>query len=92
MYFRLAQGKDALLALKLAVKSFDKDIIRLACFGSFKTAKVRVNSKQNQHVPRESVYDPELCRILRNWLSVVNFKSHWPVAPYSFRTFSYSRY
>ncbi|PKC72328.1 hypothetical protein RhiirA1_438307 [Rhizophagus irregularis] len=57
-----------------AVKSFDKDIISLASFRSFKTAKVRVNGKRNQHVPRESVYDAELYRILRNWLGVANFE------------------
>jgi len=73
-FFKDSQNLDTLLTLKLAVKSFDKDIISLACFRSFKTAKVRVNSKRNQHVPRESVYDAELCRILRNWLSVANFK------------------
>ncbi|RGB29297.1 hypothetical protein C1646_672570 [Rhizophagus diaphanus] len=73
-FFKNSQDLDTLIALKFAVITFDKDIISLACFRSFKTAKVWVNGKRNQHVPRESVYDAELCRILRNWLSVANFK------------------
>ncbi|PKC15586.1 hypothetical protein RhiirA5_494443 [Rhizophagus irregularis] len=69
-----SQYLDTLFTLKFAVKSFDKDIISLASFRSFKTAKVRVNGKRNQHVPRESVYDAELYRILRNCLGVANFE------------------
>ena len=35
---------------------------------------MRVNGKLNQSVPRESVYDAELYRILRNWLGTANYK------------------
>src|SRR2546423_237112 len=70
--YRDSTDLDTLYALKLAVQSFDKNIIGLARFRSFKTAKVRVNGKLNQPVPRESVYDAELYRILRNWLGVAN--------------------
>lgn len=73
-FYKDSQYLDTLFTLKFAVKSFDKDIISLASFRSFKTAKVRVNGKRNQHVPRESVYDAELYRILRNWLGVANFE------------------
>ncbi|PKK80532.1 hypothetical protein RhiirC2_704177 [Rhizophagus irregularis] len=73
-FFKDSQDLDTLIALKYAVKTFDKSIISLARFRSFKTAKVLVNGKRKQHVPRESVYDAELCRILRNWLSVANFE------------------
>ena len=73
-FFKDSQDLDTLIALKFAVKTFDKDIISLARFRSFKTAKVWVNGKRNQYVPRESVYDAELCQILRNWLSIANFK------------------
>ncbi|RGB29791.1 hypothetical protein C1646_310438 [Rhizophagus diaphanus] len=72
--FRDSNDLDTLITLKLAIRSFDKDIIRLARLRSYKIAKVRVNGKTNQSVPRESVYDAELYRILRNWLSVANFK------------------
>ncbi|CAG8531408.1 9965_t:CDS:2, partial [Funneliformis mosseae] len=73
-FFKDSQDLDTLIALEFTVKSFDKDIISFARFRSFKTAKVLVNGKRNQYVPRESVYDAELCRILRNLLSVANFK------------------
>ena len=73
-FFNDSQYLDTLIVLKLAVKSFDRNIISLARLRSFKTAKVWVNGRRNQHVPRESVYDAELYRILRNWLSVANFK------------------
>ncbi|RIA78690.1 hypothetical protein C1645_842599 [Glomus cerebriforme] len=33
-------------------------------------AKVRVNNARNQPVPRESVYDSELYRVLWNWLII----------------------
>ncbi|RGB41798.1 hypothetical protein C1646_684852 [Rhizophagus diaphanus] len=73
-FYKDSQYLDTLFTLKFAVKSFDKDIIKLASFRSFKTAKVQVNGQRNQRVPRESVYDAELYRILRNWLCVANFE------------------
>ncbi|PKK72017.1 hypothetical protein RhiirC2_777679 [Rhizophagus irregularis] len=42
-FYKDSQYLDTLFTLKFAVKSFDKDIISLASFRSFKTAKVRVN-------------------------------------------------
>jgi hypothetical protein len=91
-FFKDSQDLDTLIALKLAVKSFDKDIISLACFRSFKTAKVWVNGKRNQHVPRESVYDAELCRILRNWLNDAKFKvtGQWHLISNGNKKHSYS--
>ncbi|GES98462.1 P-loop containing nucleoside triphosphate hydrolase protein [Rhizophagus clarus] len=42
-------------------------------------AKVRVNNAKSQPVPRESVYDSELYRVLWNWLSGYKFRitSQW---------------
>ncbi|PKC68839.1 hypothetical protein RhiirA1_440353 [Rhizophagus irregularis] len=51
-----------------------KSIIKYACERSFEIAKVRVNSERNQSVPRESVYDSELYRVLWNWLSGFGFQ------------------
>lgn len=43
-------------------------------FRLFKTVKVRVNNAINQVVPRESVYDSELYRVLFNWLNMFNYQ------------------
>ncbi|PKK63973.1 hypothetical protein RhiirC2_788143 [Rhizophagus irregularis] len=51
-----------------AVRCFDKTIIRNAFYRSFKTALVKVDGCRNVKVPRESVYDTELIRILVNWI------------------------
>jgi hypothetical protein len=51
-----------------AVKFFDKDLIRRAPFNSHKTSNVPVAGLPNATVPRESVYETELMRILANWL------------------------
>ncbi|CAG8610548.1 16725_t:CDS:2 [Funneliformis mosseae] len=66
-FFKDSKVLDTLVTLKLATKSLDKDIISLARIRSYKIAKVWVNGESNQPVPRESVYDAELCRVLRNW-------------------------
>ncbi|PKC55716.1 hypothetical protein RhiirA1_502660 [Rhizophagus irregularis] len=56
-------------ALIEAVRYFDKTIIRNAFNRSFKTALVKVDDGcHNVKVPRESVYDTELNRILVNWI------------------------
>ncbi|PKY47408.1 hypothetical protein RhiirA4_543937 [Rhizophagus irregularis] len=47
---------------------FDKTIIRNAFNRSFKTALVKVDGCHYVKVPRESVYDAELIRILVNWI------------------------
>jgi len=73
-FFKDSKVLDTLITLRLATKSFDKDIISLARIRSYKIAKVRVNGEPNQPVPRESVYDAELYRVLRNWLSPSKFQ------------------
>jgi hypothetical protein len=54
--------------LREAIHCFDKTIISNAYNRSFKTALVPVDSYRNVKVPRESVYDTELNRILINWI------------------------
>nr|CAG8514657.1 1732_t:CDS:2 [Entrophospora candida] len=54
--------------LKETIHCFDKTIIYNAFNRSFKTALVTVNDQCNVRVPRESVYDTELNRILVNWI------------------------
>ncbi len=54
--------------LKESICCFDKTIISNAFHRSFKNALVKVNSFHNQKVPRESIYDTELNRILVNWI------------------------
>ncbi|CAG8719209.1 14047_t:CDS:2, partial [Rhizophagus irregularis] len=51
-----------------SIRCFDKTIICNAFKRSFKTALVKVGGRQNRMVPRESVYDTELNRILVNWI------------------------
>ncbi len=60
-------------ALIEAIRCFDKTIICNAFNRSFKTALVKVDGCQNKKVPRESVYDTELNRILVNWVKECNF-------------------
>ncbi|PKB99271.1 hypothetical protein RhiirA5_462251 [Rhizophagus irregularis] len=55
--------------LREAIRCFDKNIISNAYNRSFKTALVPVDSCRNVAVPRESVYDNELNRILTNWIA-----------------------
>ncbi|GBB94255.1 hypothetical protein RclHR1_02320010 [Rhizophagus clarus] len=61
---------NILSTLEYAVSSFDRDIIKLASIRSFKIARVYVDGVLNRYVPRESVYDAELYRVLWNWLSI----------------------
>ena len=57
--------------LQEALKFFDRDHIRLAADTSFKLSRsLRVNGFSNKRVPRESVYDQEMIRILSNWLVI----------------------
>lgn len=51
-----------------SLKFFDKDLIRLARYRSYKSSRVKVGGISHISVPRESVYDTELVRILSNWL------------------------
>lgn len=62
------KGPHVLGILIESLKFFDKALIRLAVFRSYKTLKVKIPSVPDGRVPRESVYDTELMRILSNWL------------------------
>jgi len=64
---RETQG-DILVILTEALKCFDKDLIKSAYDLSYKLSKVYVKGSLRMQVPRESVYDTELMRILCNWL------------------------
>ena len=60
---------DVLDSLTKSLRCFDKEHICLASFRSYKSSKMlKVNGSRNGQVPRESVYDTELMRILSNWL------------------------
>jgi len=51
-----------------SLKFFDKDLISKAYVLSYKSSTVRVGGRFGASVPRESVYDTELMRILSSWL------------------------
>ena len=60
---------DFLKTLVESLKCFDKELIRLAASHSYKSSKAAiVDGTPYAQVPRESVYDTELMRILSNWL------------------------
>ena len=59
---------DIPFVLTEVLKCFDKDLIQSAYSCSFKTSMVPVNGSYHSQVPRESIYDTELMRILCNWL------------------------
>ena len=54
--------------LEECLKCFDKELMREARWRSSKVSRVPINGSSNVPVPRESVYDTELMRILCNWL------------------------
>lgn len=56
--------------MKEAVRFFDKDLVRRAHSRSYRNSMWPVDGLRNACVPRESVYDTELMRILTNWLAV----------------------
>ncbi|CAG8695878.1 20067_t:CDS:2, partial [Dentiscutata erythropus] len=66
---------DILKALKQVVCIFDREIMK-SC-NSFKTAHVLVNNVDKLEVPRESVYDAELYRIMSNWLVGFTITGQW---------------
>jgi len=66
---------DVLGILVASLKFFDKDLILDASSCSYKTPKVKIPCSHGRHVPRESVYDTELMRILASWLR----RYHWSV-------------
>lgn len=59
---------DVLQLLIEAVKFFDAELMRTSPARSYKTSTVMVNGHTGTRVPRESVYDTELMRILVSWL------------------------
>lgn len=59
---------DVLGILIESLKFFDKALILNASSCSYKTPKVKIHGPHGRHVPRESVYDTELMRILANWV------------------------
>jgi len=60
---------DVLFIIRECLKCFDKDLIRSAYNRSFKLSTVSVDGSKGAQVPRESVYNTELMRILCNWLT-----------------------
>ncbi|CAG8598194.1 2444_t:CDS:2, partial [Ambispora gerdemannii] len=66
---------DTFNVLKQTVRVFDKEIIK--SLRSFKVAHVLVNNAKNERVPRESVYDTELNRIMTNWLGGFMITGQW---------------
>ncbi|KAF0357827.1 P-loop containing nucleoside triphosphate hydrolase protein [Gigaspora margarita] len=64
---------DILKILKLAVCTFDQATIALGSNRAYKKLNhLCVNSEPNAKVPRESVYDSEMYRVLQNWLKIIN--------------------
>jgi hypothetical protein len=59
---------DIPVILTECLKCFDKQLIQSAYSSSYKVSTVLVHGSSGIHVPRESVYDTELMRILCNWL------------------------
>ena len=59
---------DIPVILTECLKYFDKELIRSAYSCSYKVSSVPVHGSSGIHVPRESVYDTEMMRILCNWL------------------------
>jgi hypothetical protein len=62
------ESLDILKAVVASLEVFDKELIRLAPSRSHKSSKVIIGGSRGVLVPRESVYDSELMRILSNWL------------------------
>ncbi|RHZ75162.1 hypothetical protein Glove_217g51 [Diversispora epigaea] len=71
---RTSNGSLAILkTLKESIRLFDKEIISRSSVCSYKRARVKVDGLSNKTVPRESVYDTELSRVLFNWLPMEGF-------------------
>lgn len=64
---------DFLAALKASLKTFDKDLISRAASHSYKAAKVQVDGHRRTWVPRDSVYDSDLTRIMASWLKQIAY-------------------
>ncbi|CAG8711924.1 17296_t:CDS:2, partial [Cetraspora pellucida] len=64
---------DILEVMKLAVRTFDQNTIALGSARAYKSSNhLRVDAKCSAKVPRESVYDSEMYRVLVNWLVKVH--------------------
>ncbi|GBC08712.1 hypothetical protein RclHR1_08330005 [Rhizophagus clarus] len=64
---------DILEVVKSVVRTFDKNTIAQGSSRSYKSSNhLQVDSKCNIYVPKESVYDAEMYRILHNWLAKVH--------------------
>ena len=59
-----------------SIKFFDKALILNASSCSYKKPKVKIHGLHGHNVPRESVYDTELMRILANWLRKYQWSVH----------------
>ncbi|CAG8496711.1 10657_t:CDS:2 [Gigaspora margarita] len=66
---------NILTTLIQVVCVFDQETIKFN--NSFKIAHVPVNNANNREVPRESVYDAELYRVMSNWLSRFTVMGQW---------------
>ncbi|CAG8770299.1 14970_t:CDS:2, partial [Racocetra persica] len=63
-------GVNTLEIIKSAVRVFDQKTIALGSTCSYKCSNhLQVESKYDECIPRESVYDAEMYRILHNWLA-----------------------
>ncbi|RHZ88674.1 hypothetical protein Glove_21g216 [Diversispora epigaea] len=74
-YYSSTGTLDILKTLKQVICVFDQEAIK-SC-NSFKLARVLVNNANNRKVPRESVYDAELYRIMSNWLGGFVVTGQW---------------
>ncbi|CAG8609162.1 4574_t:CDS:2 [Ambispora gerdemannii] len=70
---RVDKSTNILEVLKLAIRTFDQATITLASVRAYKESNhLRVDSETNAKVPRESVYDAEMYRVLLNWLKIIH--------------------
>ena len=78
---RSNQSLDTFEVLKTVVRHFDTDMIVQGSLFSYKSSNhLVVDSQCYNKVPRESVYDAEMYRILVNWLKLmhhINIVSQW---------------
>jgi len=61
---------DTWRVLKECFQFFDKDLLRIATALSYKSSEVHVRGRTKLQVPRESVYNTELTRLLTNWVGM----------------------
>ncbi|CAG8754795.1 15930_t:CDS:2, partial [Cetraspora pellucida] len=66
---------DIFEVLKQVIRVFDQETIKSCNY--FKLARVLVSNANNREVPKESVYDAELYRIMSNWLGRFTITGQW---------------